>query len=212
MISGTESANATARFVGEGIANETNYPGGRYGNGAAISDSGLWISSGFGMDDNGNEGFLGDLWKYSFPVSEIVCGDGIVQDGEDCDGGICCSSDCTFVASDVICRESAGACDKPETCSGEAPSCPADEFLPSGTPCGEIVGFCDVLTQSTCEGDSAVCHGTEPLQVLIFRSTQSSSLPRKLRMGKLCHLVLWRLCSKQWFNWRTCGSQRQRNH
>ena len=92
-------------------------------------------------------------------VSLQMCGNGIVEAGEDCDPGIgttskccdtatckfinnatcdpesssCCSPQCTFAPSTQICRPSRNAiCDTAEFCTGNSPSCPADVMAKNG--------------------------------------------------------------------------------
>ncbi|KAJ6785176.1 hypothetical protein PWT90_01587 [Aphanocladium album] len=99
-------------------------------------------------------------------VSESVCGNGVVDAGEDCDcGGTegcgdnsccnpttcrftqgsvcdpstqrCCTNQCQLASSGLVCRESVGLCDPQETCSGSSADCPRDEQLPDGQSCGD---------------------------------------------------------------------------
>lgn len=92
------------------------------------------------------------------------CGNGIVEENEQCDcGGVencgdnsccdaatcrfkggaqcdnsndeCCTS-CHFASPGTICRDSAGVCDPQETCSGTAATCPPNIFAPDGQKCG----------------------------------------------------------------------------
>lgn len=94
------------------------------------------------------------------------CGNGIVEDDEDCDcGGTegcagnsccdpttcrftsgsvcdptnegCCTSQCQFSASGTVCRASTGVCDPEETCSGNNATCPTDQTAEDGTGCGD---------------------------------------------------------------------------
>jgi hypothetical protein len=57
--------------------------------------------------------------------------------------------------SGVPCRASAGSCDAPELCAGNADACPSDVFVPSGVVCRASTGACDVA--ETCSGASASC-------------------------------------------------------
>lgn len=96
------------------------------------------------------------------------CGNGIVEEGEDCDcgkddcseccdgstcrfreGAVCddaagsCCTDCQFLSADTICRASTGDCDLSESCTGNSSACPADRHLPDGDSCGRESGlFC----------------------------------------------------------------------
>ncbi|KAI9747917.1 MAG: Fructose-bisphosphate aldolase 1, partial [Chaenotheca gracillima] len=92
------------------------------------------------------------------------CGNGIVEDGEDCDcggeescqGNSCCNpktckfqnnavcddsnedccSGCQFAPSSKVCRASTGSCDPEEKCSGNDAVCPQDKTAPNGQDCG----------------------------------------------------------------------------
>jgi Disintegrin len=93
------------------------------------------------------------------------CGNGIVEEGEDCDcggtqgcaGDVCCNpttckfttgsvcddsndeccQNCQFAPSSKVCRPSVDTtCDPQETCTGNSSSCPVDVTTPDGTSCG----------------------------------------------------------------------------
>ena len=93
------------------------------------------------------------------------CGNGIVEDGEDCDcGGAdgcagnaccnpqtckfntnavcdptnegCCTNQCQFASAGTVCRTSTGQCDPQETCAGNNATCPTDQTEPDGSDCG----------------------------------------------------------------------------
>ena len=86
-------------------------------------------------------------------VGTVDCGDGALQEGEECDDGNvadgdCCSSRCQFESAAVICRPAAGGCDTAETCTGTSGSCPADVPLPDAD--GD--GTCDGLDACTNVG------------------------------------------------------------
>ena len=92
-----------------------------------------------------------------------VCGDGIVDIGEQCDPGIfvddaCCTSDCLLEAgcgcanSDACCTDGAltapgvvcrpaqhDECDEEEVCTGKMSDCPVDLYKSPGTDCTEKI-------------------------------------------------------------------------
>ncbi|TMA66325.1 MAG: hypothetical protein E6J69_11085, partial [Deltaproteobacteria bacterium] len=94
-------------------------------------------------------------WAAAIATYKENCGNGVVDPGEQCDGGACCNASCTFVASGTVCRTSGGACDVPEVCTGSSATCPADAKLAAGTICRATAGPCDVA--ETCDGTSNDC-------------------------------------------------------
>ena len=113
-----------------------------------------------------------------------VCGNGVVDPGEDCDclGGDCagvdaccdgatcafvpgatcsardgCCSSCAIVAAGVECRASVGSCDVAETCDGVDPACPADEGVALGTACQDANGDKGACWGPTCSNRQASC-------------------------------------------------------
>ena len=93
------------------------------------------------------------------------CGNGVVEPGEDCDGGECCQSNCTFAGSERLCRAANGECDVAEYCSGASKHCPVDGFAPSTQVCKEKIGFCDVRIDNFCPGDGPKCYGPPSIQL-----------------------------------------------
>ena len=92
-------------------------------------------------------------------ISLQMCGNGIVEEGEECDPGSgvtspccdastcklkagascdpqsssCCTDQCSFAPTTQVCRPSKdGACDTAEFCTGNSSSCPTDTFSPNG--------------------------------------------------------------------------------
>lgn len=99
-------------------------------------------------------------------ISDQLCGNGVVDEGEDCDCGgeercgdnsccdpntcrftsgstcdpstqRCCTDQCQPASSGLVCRESVGLCDPEEMCDGSSADCPANEELADGQSCGD---------------------------------------------------------------------------
>ncbi|KFZ50257.1 Disintegrin and metalloproteinase domain-containing protein 33, partial [Antrostomus carolinensis] len=94
------------------------------------------------------------------------CGNGFLEEGEDCDCGEveectnpCCNAhNCTLKVgaqcahgdccqnckvAGTICREAAGSCDLPEYCTGASPYCPANVYLLDGSSCAYGEAYCN---------------------------------------------------------------------
>ncbi|XP_008277789.1 disintegrin and metalloproteinase domain-containing protein 19 isoform X2 [Stegastes partitus] len=95
------------------------------------------------------------------------CGNGYLEDGEECDcgeeeectspccnannctlkagaecaHGVCCQ-DCKLKSPGVLCRAPSGPCDLPEYCDGKAESCPANFYLVDGSACAGGQAYC----------------------------------------------------------------------
>ncbi|XP_006874915.1 PREDICTED: LOW QUALITY PROTEIN: disintegrin and metalloproteinase domain-containing protein 33 [Chrysochloris asiatica] len=95
------------------------------------------------------------------------CGNGFVDEGEECDCGAPqeCSDDCCLAHNCSLrtgaqcahgdccahcrlkpagapCRRAAGDCDLPEFCTGASPHCPPDVYALDGSPCARGHGYC----------------------------------------------------------------------
>ena len=108
-------------------------------------------------------------------VAEVVlpgCGDGVLQDGEECDPGVpgvgvCCDADCHPIPgcdsscalrpAGSMCRPATGPCDVEEVCDGVSPACPADAGLPDGAACGSSSDLCvsNVCRAGACVAERA---------------------------------------------------------
>lgn len=98
-----------------------------------------------------------------------TCGNGFVEEGEECDcglpehcanpcchartcklrsGALCATGKCCDLrtcqprSSRRICRPAAGECDKPERCDGETEFCPPDTFKRNALPCKSERAYC----------------------------------------------------------------------
>ncbi|XP_029368039.1 disintegrin and metalloproteinase domain-containing protein 19 isoform X2 [Echeneis naucrates] len=95
------------------------------------------------------------------------CGNGYLEDGEECDcgeeeectspccnannctlkagaecaHGICCDN-CKLKSPGVLCRAPSGSCDLPEYCDGKTETCPANFYLVDGTSCAGGQAYC----------------------------------------------------------------------
>ncbi len=90
----------------------------------------------------------------------VVCGNGTVETGEDCDDGAdngssrsCCLSDCTFRAAGEVCAAASGDCDADDTCNGSG-TC-VSRVQSAMTVCRAAAGPCDQA--ETCDGTSTTC-------------------------------------------------------
>ncbi|CAB4042568.1 Hypothetical predicted protein, partial [Paramuricea clavata] len=101
---------------------------------------------------------------------DAICGNGFVEEGEQCDcgtqkecdyfGNKCCNAtSCTFLPGAAcshgeccencqlksrgkLCREKYDDCDLPEHCTGNHEMCPEDHHVYNGRPCKENDGYC----------------------------------------------------------------------
>ncbi|XP_044516285.1 disintegrin and metalloproteinase domain-containing protein 12 [Gracilinanus agilis] len=95
------------------------------------------------------------------------CGNGYVEEGEECDcgepdectnpccnattctlkpeavcaHGLCCEN-CQLKPAGTACRASSNSCDLPEFCTGANPHCPANVYLHDGHQCHRVDGYC----------------------------------------------------------------------
>lgn len=96
-------------------------------------------------------------------LSTQQCGNGILEPGEECDGGAngsrcctseckltsgskcdpsssaCCTQSCQFASSSTLCRSKKdnSTCDSAEYCTGSSAECPDDKYEENGTSCGD---------------------------------------------------------------------------
>ena len=97
----------------------------------------------------------GQTLSKTMTVVRTCCGNGIVEAGESCDGGICCQNTCAFQPSSFTCRTAADTCDVAETCTGSLSTCPPDQYRPSSYYCALSTNDC--TSNVTCTGLSITC-------------------------------------------------------
>lgn len=103
----------------------------------------------------------GEIALVGYHDAAAQCGDGWVDDGEECDlagengATSCCSEVCQLRREGDVCRPSEGLCDPAEVCSGTSPACPADEIAPAEKVCRSAVGWCDLSER--CSGVKKTC-------------------------------------------------------
>ena len=133
---------------------------------------------------------IGDIYHECLLTTETastsVCGNGLVEPGEQCDcpdknctcydhccnaetcqlltnatcsavDGCCDASTCTIAASGTVCRASLGPCDTAETCDGTSKSCPADTITAYGTACTDANGDVGACWANECRNRDWKC-------------------------------------------------------
>ncbi|XP_043919241.1 disintegrin and metalloproteinase domain-containing protein 33-like [Protopterus annectens] len=100
-------------------------------------------------------------------VAGKKCGNGFVEENEECDcgeveectnpccnannctlkaGAQCahgdCCSNCQLKNAGSVCRPPAGSCDLPEYCTGTSPYCPANVYIHDGSTCANGAAYC----------------------------------------------------------------------
>ncbi|XP_023444877.1 disintegrin and metalloproteinase domain-containing protein 28 isoform X2 [Dasypus novemcinctus] len=135
-------------------------------------------------------------------ISTPICGNQLVEMGEDCDCGtpeectnICCDAKtckikesfqcalgeccekCQFKMAGSVCRSAKDECDLPEMCDGKSGSCPDDRFRINGFPCQNgngycLMGMCPTLKEQCTEMWGP---GTEVANRSCYRKNESGS-------------------------------------
>lgn len=70
-LSGESSTNAAGIYGTKGVSDPANQPGARSNHKVWFDSFGyLWLFGGFGIDSEGEEGYLNDLWRYDTNINE----------------------------------------------------------------------------------------------------------------------------------------------
>jgi len=91
-----------------------------------------------------------------------VCGNGVVEPGEACDGGACCAPGCVLRGPTEPCGIATQVCHEQPLCNGREATCPdIPRLSPEGSTCfnpedGCVIGICRQATAS-CEAQAQVC-------------------------------------------------------
>uniref|UniRef100_A0A0B8RYU4 Metalloproteinase (Type III) 3a n=1 Tax=Philothamnus irregularis TaxID=1899461 RepID=A0A0B8RYU4_9SAUR len=119
-------------------------------------------------------------------VPTAVCGNGFVEEGEECDcgppetctnecceaascilkpeaecaDGACCE-ECQFKTAGELCRAAKDDCDLPELCTGQSAECPFNHFHMDGHPCQNNLGYCFRGTCPTLENQCIALGGPD---------------------------------------------------
>ncbi|KAM8924614.1 disintegrin and metalloproteinase domain-containing protein 12 [Pelodytes ibericus] len=158
--------------------------------------------------DNSLEKGVG-MCLYNMPevtksFGEQKCGNGFVEEGEQCDcgepeecmnsccnastcmlvqGAICahglCCENCKLKPGGIPCRDSSNFCDLPEFCTGTSAHCPANVYLHDGQPCHKLDGYC---YNGMCQTHEQQCvtlwgQGAKPAPGICFERVNSAGDP-----------------------------------
>ena len=140
-------------------------------------------------------------------ISLQMCGNGIVETGEDCDPGKgnsspccdsttckftnnavcdpkssdCCADSCQFAPSTQVCRPARDVeCDTQEMCSGTGSTCPKDHTTPDGTSCG-VNGL--ACASGLCTSPDCTCSIAPRIRALIDLAL--SAMPERRVVARL---------------------------
>ncbi|XP_026524260.1 disintegrin and metalloproteinase domain-containing protein 12 [Notechis scutatus] len=132
------------------------------------------------------------------------CGNGYVEEGEECDcgepeectnqccnattctlrpGAVCahglCCEDCKLRPAGILCRGTSNSCDLPEFCTGSNPHCPANVYLHDGHSCYGVDGYC---YNGMCQTHEQQCitlwgPGAKPAPEICFQRVNSAGDP-----------------------------------
>ncbi|XP_012585574.1 PREDICTED: disintegrin and metalloproteinase domain-containing protein 19 isoform X1 [Condylura cristata] len=158
-----DSADCCSASAADGgciMAAATGHPFPRVFNGCNRKELDRYLQSGGGM-------CLSNMPDTSRIYGGQRCGNGYLEDGEECDCGeeeecdsACCNASnctlregaecahgacchqCKLLAPGTMCRKQERKCDLPEFCTGTSPHCPTNFYQMDGTPCESGQAYC----------------------------------------------------------------------
>ncbi|XP_055480329.1 disintegrin and metalloproteinase domain-containing protein 25-like, partial [Psammomys obesus] len=93
---------------------------------------------GNGVVDDGEQCDCGSFKQCTAdPCCQLGC---TLKDGSACAFGLCCKH-CQIMPAGTVCRKKNNECDLPEWCNGHSHECPRDVYLLDGSPCKDG-GYC----------------------------------------------------------------------
>lgn len=149
-----EDGSLDTHFAGTGAVLVPTGGGPDLGTGVAIQPDRRIVVA--GTTRRGNDD---DFFVARYLVDD--CGNGVVDDGEGCDGGPahaapCCSDSCTVLVAGTPCRAALDACDLADACDGASGAC-IDVRKPDGD--GDLV--CDEIDDCPGAPDPAQLDGDD---------------------------------------------------
>jgi hypothetical protein len=92
--------------------------------------------------------------------ANAVCGDGVIDNNEQCDGGPCCTAACVFAPNFTPCGIPSGPCRIGGACFDF--ECFVGSVIPDGTPCddGDACTTRDVCRNAQCVPGTLRCSAT----------------------------------------------------
>jgi len=101
---------------------------------------------------NLGHGEVAICWDDASAIGNPICGNGIVEAPEQCDGGECCA-DCRLNLSNTPCGDSPPACRVQSQCNGLSPDCPVPGFAANASTCTPPTKACSIggCQDGTCE-------------------------------------------------------------